>query len=219
MDAQSPTGAPDWVGRIRRRLAGSVPDHERAAWLLPGLTAQQTALYRRYFPPHPVAAAVLIPVIARADPTVLLTQRSADLRHHAGQISFPGGRIEAGDAGPAAAALREAREEVGLEADFVEISGYLPDHITPSGFRITPVVGIVRPGFTLRLDSNEVAELFEVPLAHVFDPARRRPRTRRFGPDESGEEAEVQLCDIPWEGRIIWGATAGMLITLQRECA
>ena len=201
--------------RIRERLQGSMPRHAPEDWVLPGLTAAQTQRYRRYFPAEPVPAAVLVSVIARDEPTVLLTQRAEDLRHHAGQVSFAGGRIEAEDANPVAAALREAQEEIGLEPEFVNVVGYLPDHIMPSGYRVTPVVGLVRPGFTLVPDPAEVADTFEVPLAYVFDPINQRPRRRRYGP----EEAEVELCDIVWGERIIWGATAGMLITLQRMCA
>ena len=204
----------DWLARILERLHGSVPCHAREAWLLPGLTAGETQQYRQYFPADPVAAAVLVPILARGEPTVLLTQRAPDLKHHAGQVSFPGGRIEPADADPAAAALREAHEEVGLDAASVSIVGYLPDHIMPSGYRVTPVVGFVQPDASLRLDPREVAETFEVPLSYLFDPSNRRPRRRRYGPGE----AEVELCDIPWEGRIIWGATAGMLIALQRLC-
>ena len=208
------TAATDWLARIRERLQGSAPRHAAEDWVLPGLTTEQSRHYRPYFPAEPVPAAVLVSVIARPEPTVLLTQRAADLRHHAGQVSFAGGRIEPEDADPAAAALREAHEEIGLPGEFVSVVGYLPDHIMPSGYRVTPVVGLVRPGFELAPDPAEVADTFEVPLAYLFDPANRRPRRRRYGPDE----AEVELCDIVWGERIIWGATAGMLVALQRLC-
>ncbi len=205
----------DWLARIRERLQDSAPRHAPEDWLLPGLTAGQTRRFQPYFPAEPVPASVLVPLVTHAEPTVLLTQRAADLRHHAGQVSFPGGRIETDDADPAAAALREAREEIGLGVEFVTLVGYLPDHIIPSGYRVTPVVSFVRPGFALALDPGEVADTFEVPLAYVFDPANQRPRRRRYGP----QEAEVELRDIVWRDRIIWGATAGMLLTLQRLCA
>jgi len=204
----------DCLARIRERLQGSVPHHAPEDWVLPGLTAAETQRYRRYFPVEPVPASVLVSIVTRDEPTVLLTQRAQDLRHHAGQVSFAGGRIEAQE-DPAAAALREAREEIGLVAEFVSIVGYLPDHIVPSGYRVTPVVGLVRPGFTLTPDPAEVADTFEVPLAYLFDPKNQRPRRRRYGP----EEAEVELCDVVWGERIIWGATAGMLGALQRLCA
>jgi 8-oxo-dGTP pyrophosphatase MutT (NUDIX family) len=140
----------------------------------------------------------------------LLTQRATQLRKHAGQISFPGGRIEPEDADPKAAALREAHEEIGLDARFVTVVGYLPDHILLSGFRVTPVVSFVRTGFELLLDATEVQDTFEVPLSFIFDPANHRLRRRRFG----FGEVEMELCDIPYGDRNIWGATAGMLMTL-----
>jgi len=154
---------------------------------------------------------VLVPLVERADGlTVLLTQRATQLRNHAGQISFPGGRMEPEDADPKAAALREAHEEIGLDARFVTVVGYLPDHILLSGFRVTPVVSFVRTGFELLLDATEVQDTFEVPLSFIFDPANHRPRRRRFG----FGEVEMELCDIPYGDRNIWGATAGMLMTL-----
>jgi 8-oxo-dGTP pyrophosphatase MutT (NUDIX family) len=156
-----------------------------------------------------------MPIVLRDPaPTVLFTQRSAALRLHAGQISFPGGRLESGDASPIDAALREAREEVGLEAEFVTVIGYLPDHVIGSGFRVTPVVGFVRPGFSLSPDAREVEETFEVPLDYLFDPANFRTRMRQYVP----ELAPVELKDIPVGERNIWGATAGMLMTLYRIC-
>jgi 8-oxo-dGTP pyrophosphatase MutT (NUDIX family) len=109
-----------------------------------------------------------------------------------------------------AAALREAHEEIGLDERFVSVVGYLPDHVLFSGFRVTPVVGFVRPGFELLLDAKEVQDTFEVPLDFVFDPANHRVRRRRFG----FGEVEMELCDIPYGERNIWGATAGMLLTL-----
>jgi 8-oxo-dGTP pyrophosphatase MutT (NUDIX family) len=206
----------DWRARVRAVLAGSQPRHAAEDWLLPGLTAAESQQYRPYFPTAPRPAAVLIPLVEREpESTVLLTQRATQLRNHAGQISFPGGAIEPSDAGPAAAALREAREEVGLDERFVQIIGYLPDHVLLSGFRVTPVVGLVRPGFELLLQPQEVHDTFEVPLSFIFDPGNHRLRRRRFG----GGEAEVELYDIPFGDRNIWGATAGMLLTLYRMSA
>jgi 8-oxo-dGTP pyrophosphatase MutT (NUDIX family) len=200
----------DWRARIREKLANTEPRHAPEEWVLPGLSAAQSSAFRPYFPRIPIPAAVLIPVVERAEPTVLLTQRATQLRNHAGQISFPGGRIEPEDPSPKAAALREAREEIGLDERFVSVVGYLPDHVLISGFRVTPVVAFVRPGFELMLDATEVQDTFEVPLSYVFDPANHRVRRRRFGPGEP----EVELCDIPYGERNIWGATAGMLINL-----
>jgi 8-oxo-dGTP pyrophosphatase MutT (NUDIX family) len=205
----------DWLALIRARLQGTSPRHDVDDWLVPGLDAAQTFLYRSLFPVNPLPAAVLVPLVARAcEPTLLLTQRATQLRNHAGQISFPGGRIEAGDASPAAAALREAREEVGLDERFVTIVGYLPDHVLMSGFRVTPVVGFVAPGFELELDAQEVQDTFEVPLSFLFEPANHRIRRHRFG----FGAAEVELRDIPYGDRNIWGATAGMLLTLYSLC-
>ena len=204
----------DWGAIIRARLAGSAPRHAIEDWRVPGLSAEASRDYRRYFPQQALPAAVLVPLVERPQLSVLLTQRATDLRNHAGQISFPGGRIERGDAGPKEAALREAREEIGLDERFVSVVGYLPDHVVMTGFRVTPVVAFVRPGFELLLDVKEVADTFEVPLAHVFDPANHQLRLRRSG--FTGEE--VEFCDIPYGERIIWGATAGMLLTLYRLC-
>jgi 8-oxo-dGTP pyrophosphatase MutT (NUDIX family) len=202
-----------WRERIVAKLSGSQPRHAVADWLVPGLTNQASDRYRALFPAAPIPAAVLVPLVEREDGLhVLLTQRATQLRQHAGQISFPGGRMEPTDADPKATALREAYEEVGLDASFVTVVGYLPDHVLLSGFRVTPVVSFVRLGFELLLDATEVQETFEVPLEFVFDPANHRAQRRSFG---IGAE-EIELSDIPYGERNIWGATAGMLLTLYR---
>ena len=204
----------DWKARITERLAGSEPRHAREDWLLPGLSREETHALKLRLPATLTPAAVLVPLVERArELTVLLTQRAIELKSHAGQISFPGGRLEAGES-PRAAALREAREEIGLEAGFVSIVGYLPDHMLLSGFRVTPVVGFVRSGFELQLASKEVQDTFEVPLAFVFEPANHKTRLRRI----ADGAAEVEVRDIPYGVHHIWGATAGMLITLYRIC-
>jgi 8-oxo-dGTP pyrophosphatase MutT (NUDIX family) len=204
-----------WQRRIAERLRGSTARHERSEWVLPGLTAQASQAFERFVPATLVPAAVLMPIVLREpSATVLFTQRATALKHHAGQISFPGGRLESSDASPIAAALREAQEEVGLDPDFVTVVGYLPDHIIGTGFRVTPVVAFVRPGFTLAPDAREVQETFEVPLDFLFDPANFRPRMRQYVP----ELPAVQLNDIPVGERNIWGATAGMLMSLYRLC-
>ena len=165
---------------------------------------------RALLPHQPLRAAVLIPLVDRGDElTVLLTHRASDLKHHAGQISFPGGRLEPGDDDAVAAALRETEEEIGLRREFVEVIGCLPDHVVISGYRVTPVVGLVRPGFELVLDPTEVSGTFEAPLRHLLDPATHARRMHRIG----GEDLEV--LDLPWGGHNIWGATAGMLLTLR----
>jgi 8-oxo-dGTP pyrophosphatase MutT (NUDIX family) len=152
-------------------------------------------------------AAVLIGVVDRpAGPAVLLTQRTEHLRDHAGQISFPGGRIEPGDASPAAAALREAEEEIGLDPAKVEVLGEIAPYDTVTGFRIHPVVGWIEPPLTLRLDRFEVADAFEVPLQFVVDPVNQRRHSYRRGTLTRGYYV------LPYQGRFIWGATAGILV-------
>jgi len=199
---------------IEQRLQASRPPLDASVAWPAGLTANSDAALRQYFPASPIAAAVLVPIVERAEGlTVLLTQRSSQLRNHAGQISFPGGRVEASDLGPLQAALREAEEEIGLAREHVEVVGYLDPQLVLSGFWVTPVVGFVRPGFGLQLDAREVQAVFEVPLLHILDPANHRSRERRIG------EVSVQVYDIPFEGRNIWGATAGMLVALQQLLA
>jgi len=158
----------------------------------------------------PVMAAVLVPLVTRPDGVyVLLTQRAAHLHDHAGQISFPGGRIEESDASPVAAALREAEEETGLTPDYVEVLGTMPPYMTATGFSVIPVVGLVRPGFTLAPDAFEVAEVFEVPLRFIVDPANHRLHRAEL-PDGRVR----QYYSMPWENFFIWGATAAMLRNL-----
>lgn len=159
----------------------------------------------------PTPAAVLVPLVNRHDGlTLLLTQRSADLPDHPGQISFPGGRIERNDASPAAAALREAAEEVGLPAARVEVLGHMATYQTVTGYEVTPVVGWVEPPFDLALDAGEVADAFEVPLAFLLDPANQQRRFRMLG------EVRRDFWAIPYGERFIWGATAAMLMMLDR---
>jgi 8-oxo-dGTP pyrophosphatase MutT (NUDIX family) len=141
---------------------------------------------------------------------VLLTQRTSHLSDHAGQISFPGGRVEPDDANREETALRETEEEIGLTRAHVTLLGRLPTYEIPSGFRITPVVGWIEPPFELKLDAFEVLSVFEAPLAHFLDPERYQRREYRFG----GRHRHYLA--IPYEGRYIWGATAGMLYSLAR---
>ncbi len=158
-----------------------------------------------------IPAAVLVPVIVReTGPTMLLTQRTAHLRDHGGQVSFPGGRCEEGDASPEATALREAAEEVGIAACQVEILGRLPEYRTGTGFVITPVVGLVTPPLNLRLDDFEVAEVFEPPLDFLLDSANHQRQSIEV------RGARHEYWAMPWQGYFIWGATAGMLVTLHR---
>jgi 8-oxo-dGTP pyrophosphatase MutT (NUDIX family) len=153
-------------------------------------------------------ASVLVPVIDRSEPTVLLTQRTAELTSHAGQVAFPGGKIEANDASPVAAALREAREEVGLAAALVEPIGYLDLYLTFSGFRILPTVARVKPDLALTLNPSEVTEAFEVPLQFLMNPANHQLKTR----DWKGIQREYYA--MAFENRYIWGITAGILRNL-----
>ena len=153
-------------------------------------------------------AAVLIPVVAHAQPTVLLTQRAAHLNDHAGQISFPGGKIDATDASPLDAALREAEEEIGLAREFVDPIGYLDLYGTAFGFRILPTVALVRPGFKLSINHSEVDDAFEVPLAFLMDPVNHQVHSKEFRGIERSYYA------MPFAERYIWGATAGILRVL-----
>jgi 8-oxo-dGTP pyrophosphatase MutT (NUDIX family) len=201
----------DLRSRILQRFTGTQPQHELADWRLLGVDAERTRRLQRHFPPDPVAAAVLVPLVDRPDGlTVLLTQRASQMTRHAAQISFPGGRLDPSDADVASAALREAQEEIGLDAAHVRVFGYLPDHLVISGYRVTPVLSMVTPPFSLTLNPAEVALVFEVPLSHVFDPGNHKARLRRVG------DEDMLLYDIPWQGQNIWGATAGMLLTLVR---
>ena len=153
-------------------------------------------------------AAVLIPVVEREMPTVLLTTRAAHLNEHAGQISFPGGKIEVSDASPLDAALREADEEIGLKRDFVDPVGYLDVYATGFGFRIMPVLARVKPGFELTVSKDEVDDVFEVPLAFLMDPVNHKVGTKEF------RGMQRSFYEMPFEQRYIWGATAGMLRAL-----
>ncbi len=153
-------------------------------------------------------AAVLVPIIDRATPTVLLTLRTAELASHAGQVAFPGGKIDPGDASPVAAALREAKEEIGLQPALIEPIGYLDLYLTFSGFRILPTVARVKPGFALVLNPREVVETFEVPLDFLMTPSNHQRKTR----DWNGLLRDYYA--IPFENRNIWGITAGILRNL-----
>lgn len=157
-------------------------------------------------------AAVLVPIVAReGEPEVLFTVRTRHMRNHAGQISFPGGRVDPDDEGPVDTALRESMEEIALDRDRVRVVGYLDDYPTVTGFRVTPVVGLVDPRASVRPDGIEVEEVFEVPLDFVLDPANyRRQYIKRAG-------VKLPYWGLPYGDRFIWGATAGMLRDLLRK--
>lgn len=184
---------------LRRRF-GSPPPWQ------PEITDEQLA---RQSPA--VAASVLIPIVLRdAGPTLIFTQRTAHLSDHAGQVSFPGGRSESSDLSPVDTALRETEEEIGLSRSHVEVVGTLPDYVTVTGYRITPVVAIAQPPFNLQPDPREVAEIFEVPLAFLMDGMHHQKRTANF-PNGLGRRTFYAM---PYERFFIWGATAGILRNL-----
>jgi len=159
-------------------------------------------------------ASVLVPIVERPEELrVLFTRRTAHLKDHSGQISFPGGRAEPRDLSPEATALREAEEEIGLDPRRVEVLGTLSDYHTRTDFRVTPVVGLVAAPFDLRLDAHEVDEVFEVPLSFLLDPANHQRHSRQF------QGRDVHYFAIPWREYYIWGATAGMLVNLYRFLA
>ena len=160
------------------------------------------------------AAAVLVPIITHPEElTVLFTQRTTQLRRHSGQVSFPGGRAEPEDVTPEFTALREAHEEIGLAPERVEVLARMPEYLTRTGYRVTPVIGLIAPPLELVPDSREVADVFEVPLAFLLDPANHRRETRPIG------DRTVTYYVMQFGERRIWGATAGMLVNLYRMLA
>ncbi len=198
------------LGRPGRRGFGGAADAAEAAALRQA-TRGDHDLNPGWTPPSIELrpAAVLVPLVDRAGGiSVLLTQRTAHLSAHAGQISFPGGRIETSDRDATDAALRETEEEVGLTRDHVTVIGRLDTYVTGTGFEITPMVGLVKVPFPLTPDPFEVSEVFEVPLSFVIDPNNHRRMTRVF------EERTRVFFVLPYENRYIWGATAGMLVNL-----
>jgi 8-oxo-dGTP pyrophosphatase MutT (NUDIX family) len=174
----------------------------------------EVVLEKKFMDREPAHAAVLLAIVQREQPMVLLTERTAHLSTHSGQVAFPGGRADAQDASPAETALREAQEEVGLGREFVEVLGSLPTYVTGSSFIITPVVALVRPDCVLRPNPYEVADLFEVPLAFLLDPANHRRHV--FDHDGSRREWFSMPYQDGEKNRFIWGATAGMLRNFYR---
>ena len=161
----------------------------------------------------PRPAAVLVPIVAHSELTVLLTQRTEHLPSHAGQVAFPGGKLEPNDSGSLAAALRETMEEIGLASSNIEPLGYLDGYLTGTGFHVVPVVALVQPDFSLTLDESEVADAFEVPLSFLMDSANHETHTREWRGTRRSYYA------MPYGDRFIWGATAGMIRNLHERLA
>jgi len=218
MVAPAPAIAPelpgDWRERLRRSLLRT-PDHRLEHCRAAGVAQQSEAVrarMRERWSQSLHAAAVLVPIIERSDsPTLLMTVRASHLRRHAGQISFPGGRLESGDADIAAAAMRETEEEIGIAAAAIEPIGYLPDHVVQTGYRITPVVALLAPGLALTADGTEVAEVFELPLATALAAHSYRVSHRSI------RGVEVDTWELPFGQYHIWGATAGILAHLRER--
>jgi len=197
----------DFFARARERLVLDVPAalHDPAAPGVRGDLDLDPAVWERAGVAATRPAAVLVPVIDRPEPAVLLTQRTSDLPSHPGQIAFPGGKIDADDDDPRAAALREAEEEIGLDPRLVEPLGYLDLYLTFSGFRVLPMVARIAPGYALALNRSEVADAFEVPLSFLMEPGNHQFLTR----DWKGIERAYYA--MPYGERYIWGVTAGIL--------
>jgi 8-oxo-dGTP pyrophosphatase MutT (NUDIX family) len=202
--------ATEFYDRARARLKFDVPEGLIDPNIIPASgdpgTDRMLQIIAREQPVRP--AAVLIPIVDHKEPTVLLTQRSAHLNEHAGQIAFPGGKIDATDASPLDAALREACEEVGLDRAFIDPIGYLDVYGTGFGFRILPTLARVKPGFRLTINHSEVDDAFEVPLSFLMNPANHQIHSKEFRGMERSYYA------MPFAERYIWGATAGILRVL-----
>jgi len=198
------------------------PDSLRQRFLMPPAWSPEVKHEPRFNERAPAHASVLVALVQRDELMVLLTQRTDHLNDHPGQISFAGGRVEPTDADAAATALREAHEEIGLEATFVDVLGAMPTYTTGTGFIVTPIVALIAPGFTVTPDPFEVADVFEVPLAFLMNPAHHR----RHAVEVNG--AKREFLSMPWDGHdaqgkprryFIWGATAAMLRNLYRFLA
>ena len=208
--------ASEFFKRAQERLTFNVPAGFADPHVIPTHVARDAdpAVIAAIAAVRPIRlAAVLVPIIERDEPTVLFTQRAAHLADHAGQISFPGGKIDAGDKSPAAAALREAEEEIALARRFVEPLGYLDIHMTPFGHRIVPMLARVRPGFALRFNKSEVHDAFEVPLAFLMASKNHKRESRNWN------GLTLSLYAMPFGNHYIWGATAAIVRNLyERVC-
>ena len=196
-------------------LSALTPDSLRQRFALPPAWQPEVAQEPQFFSERPpVLASVLLSIVLREQPMVLLTERTLHLSTHSGQVAFPGGRVDPEDATPTAAALREAWEEVGLEPRFVEVLGVLPQYVTGSSFIISPVVALVQPACELRPNPHEVADIFEVPLAFLLNPAHHKRHAFEW------QGVRREWFSMPYRAgskdHYIWGATAGMLRTFYR---
>jgi len=194
------------------------PQALRQRFAQPPAWTPEMSVERRFVEREPAHAAVLVPLVMREELQLLLTVRGQHLSSHSGQIAFPGGRCDDSDTDVVHTALREAEEEVGLAASHVEVLGTLPVYVTGSAYIVTPVVALVRPGFVLQPNPGEVADVFEMPLAYLMDPANHRRH------QWSADGIERQWLSMPWtdpsdQERYVWGATAGMLRNLYRFLA
>ena len=195
-------------------MSAQTPDALRRRFALPPAWQPEVVQEPLFSPRPPALASVLLSIVLREQPTVLLTERTAHLSTHSGQVAFPGGRVDPEDATPAATALREAWEEVGLEPRFVEVLGMLPQYVTGSSFIISPVVALVQPSCELRPNPAEVADIFEVPLSFLLDPAHHQRHAFEW------HGVRRQWFSMPYrvdgKDHYIWGATAGMLRNFYR---
>ncbi len=186
----------------------------RQRFLQPPVWAPELLAEKRFSDHAPMQASVLVPIVMREQPTILLTERTMHLSNHSGQIAFPGGKVDEDDADAYATALREAEEEIGLDPAFVQILGVLPHYMTGSAFVITPVVALLEPGFTLTPNAYEVADIFEVPLDFLMNPAHHRRHALEW------QGVRREWFSMPYQDkltqRFIWGATAGMLRNFYR---
>lgn len=209
--AEIPVSLRDFVARAKERLSLKTPANLEAPASIEELTEQQgdhqvaknmaDILADKPFRP----AAVLMPIVAHEAPTFLLTRRAEKLATHSGQVAFPGGRIDEGDVDPADAAMREAMEEIGLAREFITPLGYLEPYLSGTGFRIVPVVALVRPGFTLQLNPSEVVDAFEVPFDFLMSPDNHLRHNREW------RGLIRSYYAMPYGEHYIWGATAGMI--------
>jgi 8-oxo-dGTP pyrophosphatase MutT (NUDIX family) len=204
----------DWRERLRQQLLAR-PDHRPGHCRFGPFRAEPPAAVLDALRPNalapPRAAAVLVPIFERAGvPQLLLTVRASHLRTHAGQISFPGGRLEGQDSDASAAALRETQEEIGVAAADIEPVGFLSDHLVRTGYRISPLVAWLLPGFKLCAERTEVAEILELPLSFALEAANYQARRHTLG------GIECELLDLPFGRYHIWGATAGILLNLRQ---